>query len=386
MPNANDDKLVTLEDLKAAFDDVDSRTGVTGVKGNSESTYRQGDVNITPANIGAVNKAGDTMTGPLNITGYLTATGEVKGKGRIHVDNVSSTYNYGFVQYDDTVRNVPEAVAIIGYCDSRYLQFRERNPSTAYYENYNLPVPTADTENKTYSILTTKNTVGVPQGGTGGTTPEEARTNIGAVSRYGDTISGSLKLNNADLVVANGYLKGADENGAILNHALKLGHSGDNIMQFIEYSGDFAFYYTSSGSYTPVFIIRAAGESAAPLGINNGGTGASTAADARASLETIGSKATEVLAGSDINAFYNSMSNLMDSMEDHEGRLIDIHTGNDEIDSNLLPANRHFTGIFTRTSSIYSSGLFSDQVGRVISVYSYYSNNARTWGVKRIDS
>lgn len=38
---------------------------VTGVKGNEESLYRQGNVNLTPANIGAVAKSGDTMTGPL---------------------------------------------------------------------------------------------------------------------------------------------------------------------------------------------------------------------------------------------------------------------------------------------------------------------------------
>ena len=38
---------------------------VSGVKGNAEQVYRFGDVNLTPANIGAVNKAGDTMTGSL---------------------------------------------------------------------------------------------------------------------------------------------------------------------------------------------------------------------------------------------------------------------------------------------------------------------------------
>jgi len=42
-------------------------TLVTGVKGNAESSYRTGQVNITPANVGAVNKAGDTMTGKLTL-------------------------------------------------------------------------------------------------------------------------------------------------------------------------------------------------------------------------------------------------------------------------------------------------------------------------------
>lgn len=40
---------------------------VTGVKGNAETAYRTGNVNLTPANIGAVNKSGDTMTGGLTL-------------------------------------------------------------------------------------------------------------------------------------------------------------------------------------------------------------------------------------------------------------------------------------------------------------------------------
>ena len=44
---------------------VDGRSGVTGVKGNSESSYRTGNVDLTAANVGAVSKSGDTMTGNL---------------------------------------------------------------------------------------------------------------------------------------------------------------------------------------------------------------------------------------------------------------------------------------------------------------------------------
>ena len=42
---------------------------LTGVKGNAESSYRTGNVNLTPANIGAVDKTGDTMTGNLLVAG-----------------------------------------------------------------------------------------------------------------------------------------------------------------------------------------------------------------------------------------------------------------------------------------------------------------------------
>lgn len=46
---------------------------VTGVKGSAETVYRTGNVNLTPADIGAVNKAGDTMTGQLLFQNYSDA-------------------------------------------------------------------------------------------------------------------------------------------------------------------------------------------------------------------------------------------------------------------------------------------------------------------------
>ena len=39
---------------------------LTGVKGNAESSYRTGNVNLTPANIGALALSGGTMTGAIN--------------------------------------------------------------------------------------------------------------------------------------------------------------------------------------------------------------------------------------------------------------------------------------------------------------------------------
>ena len=41
-------------------------TYVSGVKGNSESTYRNGQVNITSDNIGALPLSGGTMTGGIS--------------------------------------------------------------------------------------------------------------------------------------------------------------------------------------------------------------------------------------------------------------------------------------------------------------------------------
>ena len=68
---------------------------VNGVKGNAESNYRTGQVNLTPANIGAVAKSGDTMTGQLvlqsNVYGDSYTTGALDCKNS-NILNVNSIY------------------------------------------------------------------------------------------------------------------------------------------------------------------------------------------------------------------------------------------------------------------------------------------------------
>lgn len=59
---------LTAAQQAQARDNIGAGTGtgdVTGVKGSAENDYRTGQVNLTPADIGAVSKSGDTMTGPL---------------------------------------------------------------------------------------------------------------------------------------------------------------------------------------------------------------------------------------------------------------------------------------------------------------------------------
>ena len=59
------DGLMSKED-KAKLDGL-GEYSVTGVKGNAEANYRTGNVNITPANVGAVSKTGDTVAGHLHM-------------------------------------------------------------------------------------------------------------------------------------------------------------------------------------------------------------------------------------------------------------------------------------------------------------------------------
>lgn len=48
--------------------DVTASSGVTGVKGDKETAYRQGNVNITPKNIGALSEDGDTNNNSVTFT------------------------------------------------------------------------------------------------------------------------------------------------------------------------------------------------------------------------------------------------------------------------------------------------------------------------------
>ena len=56
---------------------------LTGVKGNAESSYRTGNVNITPANIGALALTGGTVTGATTISGAATLSGGLTLSGSI---------------------------------------------------------------------------------------------------------------------------------------------------------------------------------------------------------------------------------------------------------------------------------------------------------------
>jgi hypothetical protein len=58
---------------------------VTGVKGNAEGSYRQGDVNLTPANIGAepdITSSTDLTVGSLKIDDHTTAIGSIPTAAR----------------------------------------------------------------------------------------------------------------------------------------------------------------------------------------------------------------------------------------------------------------------------------------------------------------
>jgi len=71
-PQISDDDLAQLEA------DILASISVTGVKGNAENSYRTGNINITPANIGSYSKTEiDNVVGSANISDI--GDGSVKG-------------------------------------------------------------------------------------------------------------------------------------------------------------------------------------------------------------------------------------------------------------------------------------------------------------------
>ena len=126
--------------------------------GNPAGT--RSNLDITPANIGAVNLAGDTMTGALALP--LLA---IRG----------STFQ--FLTFQNA--NGDELSHVRGEEANNNIVFREWNADRSYYEDYYLPVASSSSQNVQYSILTTKTPVSIAQGGTGATTASGALDNLG---------------------------------------------------------------------------------------------------------------------------------------------------------------------------------------------------------------
>lgn len=128
-------------------------TGGTGVRTAAEAL----------AKFGGVKKSGDTMTGKL----YLANGSAVQ----------TSPTTWASLEFITTEGQKRGEMMI---SNTNTLHFNVREIGSSFADRYMLPVPTEGKTGDTwYSILTTKNPVSIAQGGFGGKTAEEARTNLG---------------------------------------------------------------------------------------------------------------------------------------------------------------------------------------------------------------
>lgn len=84
------------------------------------------------------------------------------------------------------------------------------------------------------------------------------------VNKAGDTMTGTLNMSSGDINIQSGNLKVVTgfiygDGGTNSNHAIKLGRSGDNTMNFYEYGGLFKFVKSVSGTNTIVATIDDSG-------------------------------------------------------------------------------------------------------------------------------
>jgi hypothetical protein len=156
----------TAPEKNINYDILTTKKPVTVAQGGTGAT----DAATARANLGAVSKSGDTMTGALTTTRFYVNPGEGGYPTfEFHAGNVRSA----FVQQD--IRDGKRNVGFYLY------QSDQDDNATKYYTAYNLPAPlTGQTANKVYDILTTKSPVSIAQGGTGATDATTARANLGA--------------------------------------------------------------------------------------------------------------------------------------------------------------------------------------------------------------
>lgn len=219
------------------------------LNGTSQGAYDGSAVktiNITPSSIGASASSHTHSYLPL-------AGGKITGNLYIQNGNTSS------ICFQSNYNNTTVENALLGYYSgtlstARRWFFRQNTyasgattgaaPTANIYEEYGLPnVDLGKTANSYYDILTTKNTITLSQGGTGGTTRVQAFNNIVAP---GGEVTGELKTagklyvkgsaavnNDTNYPYINFIPSGLNQSLGILRY---LGNNGSSRFSFLQYS------------------------------------------------------------------------------------------------------------------------------------------------------
>jgi hypothetical protein len=97
--------------------DVLAGTPVTGVKGAKEASYRRGNVNLTPANIGAVATGGDTANNIVSFTSSDVADGSASAWTTVSKLSSGEKHSSIFAKVSQMFKNVRYLYKMLGTTD-----------------------------------------------------------------------------------------------------------------------------------------------------------------------------------------------------------------------------------------------------------------------------
>lgn len=107
---------------------VDGAGAVTGVKGNNETVYRTGNVNITAENIGALSTKGGTLKGDIKVTNPLYTNGFVNMFANKEGGNIQIQSPNGKIYEIDAALN--DTLRLLGFDDSNHAKIAYFNRKT----------------------------------------------------------------------------------------------------------------------------------------------------------------------------------------------------------------------------------------------------------------
>lgn len=174
LPKSDDSLSISgsFADAKAVGDKIIELDDSVVKSINGVNINEDGSITLTPSDVGAVNKAGDTMTGTLTapllyLQGDKTSEYRYINIYKHGVDNYVGRIMYNLA--DDSRRF--HIVAVPADQD---------NKSEIAYERYLFPVPSSGLEKSvSYNVLTSKTPVTIEQGGTGASTVAGVRNTLG---------------------------------------------------------------------------------------------------------------------------------------------------------------------------------------------------------------
>ena len=173
--------------FSGSYNDLSNKPSIpaaVAVKGNAESSYRTGNVNLTPANLGALATNGDSKSNTVTFTSNDVADGSATSWTSVTKLSSGITHATFFQRVSQMFKNVRYLYKLLGTTDISDI---DDGTVTGILDSLNSNL--GDKVNKT-------DTIAIAHGGTGATTAVNARNSLlAAHSKFAGTITNASALN-----------------------------------------------------------------------------------------------------------------------------------------------------------------------------------------------